>query len=219
MEDLIIHSADALSTMENFQLLWTSFCNTVSECSNQSSAATTNVVFEDAMRRLRLAHRLLTESLVKIQHYSFQMQEICRQEQMSCSVFTGMHHNIDTTNNNGNSGNDINKILVDDNDSNNDNYSHGSNSNNNSKNGDDKGNKSSGNHSSSNNENSNEVGQPPTCQSKQLTPSKMIDLVTKKLSIIEENMDLATEILHSIELKTSTSDWMRFALIVSRGSK
>ena len=161
MNDLVYHSAEALSLVDNYQLLWLSFCNTFTECSALFSTTTVTIAFEDGMRRLRLAHRFLTDCLKKLQTESFRMQEGCRVEQLGSSEFAGLH-----------------------------------------------------NTTANNDDPVNEDRQP-----KKLVPYKVVDLVRAKVAGIEENIELATELLHSLKHTTSAADWTRFALLLNRGSQ
>ena len=165
MDGLILHSADALSTVENHNVLWSSFCVTFNECSG--APLPTNLAFEDALRRLHLAHRFLKESLSKLQHHSFQMQEACRLAQMSAHEFAG-----------------VNAVAVD-----------------------------------GGSEASKEPDSAEIRNNNNPIPFQVVNLVTKKVACIEENVELATEILYSVKWTTSAADWTRFALILTRGMK
>ena len=161
MNELVYHSAEALSLVDNYQLLWSSFCNTFTECSALFTTTTVTVPFEDGMRRLRLAHRFLTDCLQKLQTESFRMQEGCRVKQLSSSEFAGL---------NNTTANSDDPVEED-------------------------------------------------CQPKKLVPYKVVDLVRAKVAGIEENIELATELLHSLTHTTSAADWTRFALLLNRGSQ
>ena len=161
MNDLVYHSAEALSLVDNYQLLWLSFCNTFTECSALLSTTTVTIAFEDGMRRLRLAHRFLTDCLKELQTESFRMQEGCRVEQLASSEFAGLHT------------------------------------------------------AAANNDDPVREDRQP----KKLVPYKVVDLVRAKVAGIEENIELATELLHSLKHTTSAADWTRFALLLNRGSQ
>ena len=157
-ETILLCTTQAIRSVENFQTLYTSFVSIFNECS--SSPIPSELSFEDAMRRLHLAHQFLLESLTKIQHNSFAMHEICRNQKMTPQEFIGKINTTTTT---------IQKET----------------------------------NTSTSKENQ--------------SPKIYLDLITKKLLKMEENMEVATEILHTIEWTTSASAWTRYALILSRG--
>jgi|TARA_B110000208_G_C11639046_1_gene383742 hypothetical protein len=167
-----VHSAEALTHVENFQTLWISFVNVFTECSNAPTPSTTT--FEDGMRRLRLAHQFLLESLSTIQHHAFQLRETYRKQNMSATEFA-LGRNAAAT---------ISPTSVE-----------------------------------SSKSSADGVAPPSVRTTLDPSPCVVLDLITKKVACVEENMELATEIMHTIKLTTSTADWTRFALILSRGAR
>ena len=187
MDEIMIHSGSALSSLESFATLWSAFVQTFSECASMSLTMTGDDAarFEDSMRRLRLAHQFLKESLVTIQRQTFLTNEACRTSKMSAFEFaTGRTTTRDC-------GAPAASPLKQDG-------------------------TSTKKTAAKNVETKEKVG---TRAGGDLSASSVIDLVDKKVANAEENMEVADEVLHTVSWETSTADWTRFSLILSRGSK